>query len=500
MTQPNILLLVLDSARLDYAQQHAPSLQSLADDNLHFTHAIAPSTWSLPSHISIFSGKYPHEHGCFRINEQYTEELPLTKQLRTDGYVTYGISGNGFASPSKNFDVGFDDFAYTPSNIPNNKGLPVEAIGNHLQNAGHSKVEVASDLFVKCLKHDHPVTSIANFTRLTLWYLSKRYDYLEKIPLSLFEAEQEYDPSENTKEVLQIFDEQENSEEPFFLFANYMDCHWPYDPPKDLRNKHAPGLRQNEVDRLNDSVAPPWQFIELEERDKKVQRSDLEAIRDLYIGELESVDRHLERILSGLEQRGLRDDTIVVVTADHGENLGEVDDRGRRRMGHEASISDNLLRVPLVIANPAFEGEKINEWVSLKDLFSLFVEGRETLFESAGEDFSAVLPDEDLVLSEYPAVGGQGLYDKWPTIPNELLAERISEHTVIAYQNDWKVAVSSTGKEWAWKNGEQNLSDQAPKIVTETCRDSLQKLQRSDDGSAEINDEEIERLEALGYM
>jgi hypothetical protein len=499
MDRPNILLLVWDSARVDYVRKYADFFQSLAEENLSFSRAVAPGTWSLPSHVSLFSGTYPHEHGCIRINDDYVNTLPLLDELREDEYQCIGVSGNGFASPAKNFDLHFDEFYYTPSNIPFDDGLAVEAMGNHLQNEGYEKTDIAPILLRRSLAHNHRVKSLGNLTKLTCWYLAKQYNMLSRLPISLFNAEQEYNPEENTERIIDVLDRYEGVEEPFFLFANYMDCHWPYDPPAEISGRHTDAER-SVIDRINEDVAKPWDFVNHVEGDKQLDEGDVETIRNLYAGEVESVDVHLQRIFEALEERGLREETLVVITADHGEALGEADGRGWRRMGHEGSISDHLLRVPLIIAHPALNSEMVNDWVSLKSLRRLFTEGRDRLLNSAGRDYEALLPDQGIVLSEYPAVGGESLYEKYSAISRESLADRVDVHTVTAYYDDWKVAVDSTGREWAWQDGAREETAAAPKVAVDACKEAVSDLRRYDGGGSAISEGKKERLEALGYL
>jgi arylsulfatase A-like enzyme len=104
--------------------------------------------------------------------------------------------------------------------------------------------------------------------------------------------------------------------EPFFLFLNYFDPHAPYDPPLDWERAHSTAL-------LN----------------------DLPQLYDLEIG---FMDDQIGRLLAALRARGLYDDLLVVVTADHGELLGE---HGLR--GHGLTLSQEELRVPLLVKFPA---------------------------------------------------------------------------------------------------------------------------------------------------
>lgn len=498
MTRPNIIFLVWDSARCDYTREHAPNLASLGEDNLQFVNAIAPSTWSLPSHVSVFSGEYPHEHGTYRV-DQTVSRLPLVERLRRDGYDCYGVSGNGFASPRIGFDHSFDEFHDTRNSRLSDSGLSVRYVAKSFREEGYSMPMVAAKTFYAALTNDEPRKSVTDFVSVARSHLAN-HDLLRQLPLIRTEQSTAYKPETNTAKIGSIIESHAKSSDPFFVFANYMDCHRPYDPPNELQQKHlGTTVDDDELDRLNDDVSQPWKFVERVEGGEGVTDEDLQTIRGLYAGEVESVDRHLERILAKLDAHGLRENTLVVVTADHGENLGEVDAMGRQRIGHEGSVSDDLVRVPLVVANPALDGATVDEYVSIKDLYELFTDGIEQLFSSAGENYDALLPSENLVLSEYPAAGGEELFEKYPDVPDAAISDRISEHTVVAYHDDWRVVVDSTGNQWAWYDGEEAALTEAPAEAITACQDALQELERSTTEYS-LTDEEREQLEALGYM
>jgi arylsulfatase A-like enzyme len=201
-----------------------------------------------------------------------------------------------------------------------------------------------------------------------------------------------------------------------------------------------------------------------------------------------------------LDQYGLREDTLVVVTADHGENLGEVDEMGRRRFGHEASVSDNLLRVPLVIAHPDLQPRNIRDLISIKDLYDLFIDGYETVIETGGSDISPLLPEGNTVLSEYPAVGGKEIFERYPNISRETLGQRVFDHTVVAYDKTWKVSVDSNSEQWAWNHdGAKDVND-APEPLMSNALKALEQLEQPSSSSEELSPEEQTQLEALGYL
>lgn len=142
------------------------------------------------------------------------------------------------------------------------------------------------------------------------------------------------------------------AENPFFLWVHYFDPHHPYDPPPPY-------------DRMFTSDEALARFI----AGKKIPpRARAAAARDhnLYDGEIRYTDDQLSRVFRALKAEGFWDDALVVVTADHGEGLGQ---HGRRE--HGVAYNEQLF-VPLIVKFPAGRGpvgERVSGLVSLVDVF-----------------------------------------------------------------------------------------------------------------------------------
>ena len=498
----NVLFIVWDACRVDYARTHAPNLSRLAAENLTFANAIAPSCWSLPSHASLFTGQSPHEHGIYTATDEM-DDVTLFDQLAANDYRSYGVSGNGFVSASTNLHRKFDELQYTAGQGPFLDGLTIysHVFGDTDRDESLSPVEATMNTVRAVLGHDHPLKSCVNFGAVGLNRLAEKVPPLQKIPHTVFNPYQpfSYTPERNTRTIRDIFEREADREDPFFLFANYMDTHRPYAPPDAYqREELGETLSYWELVRLNDGVADPWHFATQDEQGT-VDEEDLETVRSLYAGEVRSADAHLGTVLSDLERRGLYEDTLVIVTADHGENLGETDAMGRRRMGHESSMSDILLRVPLVVANPDLDSRTVSEYVSLQDLYGLLTAGQRPLLDSGGQELGHLVPDDGIVTSQYPAIGGAEIYDRHPDAPEQFLSQRVNEHAVAGYTEGWRVVVQSTGEDWAWHEGTEVRLDDAPRDLVERCRRELDALATEGEDD-DLSDSEISQLEALGYI
>lgn len=498
MRPPNVLFVVLDACRLDAARDHADALGALADDNLWFENAVTPAGYSLPSHVSMFTGEYPHEHGVY--NQEHTiDRQPLLDRLGERGYRRYAVSANGFASAMYGFDRGFDEFYNTQGQMVYPEGLDIHAYAARGRDEG-GNVDVGRlgrlDLLRAVVGHDHPLKSLANVAAGGVTELVRAYPALERVPHPRFNrvAEFAYRPERNTRTIERVLESHAaDREAPFFLFTNYMDPHHPYAPPEPFqRERCGRTFSRGELRELAE-LSHPLKYLQRRERGEDLEEATLRRLRCLYEGEVASADGHLDRLLTTLEELGLREDTLVVVTADHGENLGERDRMGERRVGHILSASDSLLRVPLVLAHPDLAGRTVEEYVSVKDLFGLLGDPG-PLLASSGRDLGALATDGP-VAAEVPAYVNDVLWERYPE-----LREQLARSVSVAYDEGWKVVATSAGEHRAWAGETERDPADAPREVDELALDNLASLPTESVAGRELSDDAVSHLEALGYI
>jgi len=140
---------------------------------------------------------------------------------------------------------------------------------------------------------------------------------------------------------------------PFFVFLNYMDAHAPYSAPPPFDTHFGP--------------KKPWPA----KSRRSWSRQEYQVAIDAYDGTIAYVDYHLGRLLDELSKRNLLQNTVVVVTSDHGELFGE-----HRLFGHGNSLYRPLLHVPMVISFPSLvpAGKRIDAPITLRDLTATMVE------------------------------------------------------------------------------------------------------------------------------
>jgi arylsulfatase A-like enzyme len=307
-SRPNVLLIVIDTARADrfqfdgYARPTAPNLAALAREGAVYTEAFSPAPWTVPAHASLFTGQYPSLHhtdcGSLRLPDEATT---LAELFRAGGYQTVGYTANPWLGSRYNFQQGFDTWAESWREV-----LPGSAdTGAALTN----------------------------------------------------------------EKVLRFLDWRRGSSEararPLFMFINYFEPHLPYHPPEPERSRFlTSGVDPARVERLSRLGHPDEMRFIMGRSD--LTGDDLRILNDLYDGEIAYADRRLGEIVARFRDDGLLDDTILAVTADHGENIG---DHGL--MDHKMSVHDTLLHVPLVLRYPrrVVAGQSIDRPVQMHDLF-----------------------------------------------------------------------------------------------------------------------------------
>jgi arylsulfatase A-like enzyme len=164
---------------------------------------------------------------------------------------------------------------------------------------------------------------------------------------------------------------------PFFLYLQYLEPHAPMEPPRDLRERLAPGISDDEVARINAKT------LDLTpDTSKGMTPAEVATLVALYRAEVTALDRGLQVLFADLDRRGLLAHTLVIFTADHGEEFLE-----HGCVGHGYNLFNETVRVPLIFSGARIEPGVISDTVSLIDLAPTVLEivglAREPRFEGA---------------------------------------------------------------------------------------------------------------------
>lgn len=343
MTRPNVLYLVMDTARAQSALPSEnpgvmPNLKSFQKEATTFSNAITSAPWTLPSHASMFTGQYTSDHGTNAGSMAFEPEVkPLAEQLRQSGYETMAISNNKWISPEFGFDTGFDYFYGGWELLKGGADL------GGLVRENDSRIQQLREILDNLtFTNWHKTLLNAAYA----WGYRKRYDYGAKF---------------TNYRIKRLLRKNRDRSRPFFLFVNYLEPHLTYDPRKPYRYKHVPDDISPE--HLESVDQEPWEYLT---GGVNMTEDDFRALEALYEGELSYLDYRLGRLFDFLQKKELLEETLVIVVGDHGENIG---DHGL--MDHQYCLNDTLLRVPLIIRHPDLvpSGMKTRALIEIRDLY-----------------------------------------------------------------------------------------------------------------------------------
>jgi arylsulfatase A-like enzyme len=392
--EPNVLLVVLDSVRSanvstdGYPEPTTPFLDRFADSATHYTQARSPGSWSLPSHTSIFTGLHVAEHRVTEPNHRLRPGNTVFEDLRSSGYDTAVFSENPWLTTMDvGLDAGFDTVEGAQNVLFPEGANPVEFTAREGQGQYRAFLRY-------CLDHDHPAKSFANGVANKL-----AWDFPALVPDSLTASA----PADAY--VDRFLDWQADRDGPWAACVNLMDAHAPYEPlpDHDLWADDALRKHQRDLDKhvwsFHAGDAPWWLC---------------RAFEALYDGTIRQADAAVENLVRTLDERGVLDDTLVVVTSDHGEGFGEVDRlKGTRLVGHVEGIHERQLHVPLLVKRPGqHEGEVVRDPATLTNFPAVVESVRNTPEATTSDDAPATFADGPVIASSH------GL-----TEPNMALAE-----------------------------------------------------------------------------
>jgi arylsulfatase A-like enzyme len=420
-SSPNVLVVLVDTLRADhlstygYARATSPFLTGIARQGVLFEDAVSTSSWTLPAHQSLLTGRYPHEHGPLReqpLNENYPT---LAQVLDKHGYRTAAFSANNdFFCRRAGFARGFlhfDDYFY----------------------------------------------SVEDMIYRTFWGRVFFHNYLAGL-VGRDELPARRTAANVNRSLLRWLDR--DPDKPFFAFVNFLDIHTPYVPERSYRYKFAgsdaqaqcpsPRLslsmllhRSNEFDYLMGLSAECFQLQ-----------------IDAYDGGISYVDDQIAALFAELARRGLDKNTLIVITSDHGESFRE-----HGLVTHGTSLYRELVWVPLIYWWPGHipSGMQIDRPISAASLPA-------TIMDLLGDPDAKEFPVPSLAqLWNHP-----GSSPDWPFPISELAQDLYVPKQYPAYQGwlksitdpRWHLIVTQSGATELYSYTQdpseiQNLADSA---------------------------------------
>ena len=469
-----VLLLSLDTLRADhlgfygYEKFTSPVLDMIAAEGVVFEDASATSPWTLPSHASMLTGLYPKQHGVQTMATALPEDVPtLAGLLAESGFQTAAVvNSTWLQKDSYRITRHFDNYLFVPD--------------------------------------------VADRRSPSTWVTDQAIEWLGEM-----------------------------RDDRLFLFVHYYDVHTdyaseaafealfttPYEGVVDgsgwqltlanLKDEHLE-LCRNDFSATKCTfgvLGGPWVVDSSVER-VHFDAADIRRLKELYDAGIRQLDTEVSRLFSWMRREGILDETLLVITSDHGE---EFMDHGR--VDHFLPVWQELLRVPLVFRGPGVAaGARVRAPVSLVDLAPtiLALAGAETPNEMAGLDLSPLLGTASQGKPGSEAAA-RALSDRY------LYAEAAGGVTYdLSMRGIFPVhrAVRRGVHKLVWDSTQDSYSlydlaadpaesidvrVQKPQIAEELIaemrrRFSDEAVEPAPENRVDLSDEDLERLRALGYM
>jgi len=336
MKRWNVIIVLIDALRADalgcYGCRYKPSpnIDKIAEEGVLFKNAFSCAECTIPSLTSIFSGRYPRTHGIVRLHPT-SEEISILNSLKIKflpeilksvGYTTLALDWVG-----RWLKCGYD-FYY---------GIPTSKIVN-------------SSIFKKALQ-------IVSYFPTPIYYA------IRAIWRKIYPHVLNVSSTENAKTFTNLAIDliKKNINNQFFLFIHYWDTHIPYNAPDNFIRPVNEGKDLRIKDILR-KIKHPNVKAKIRSFSKEVKTADKIIAR--YYSAIRYVDSEIKKLMDSLENMGIIDNTLIVITSDHGESLIE----------HEIYFShhglyDEVIHVPLIFKGPGIpEGVEINSLVQHVDI------------------------------------------------------------------------------------------------------------------------------------
>lgn len=324
--KPNVVLISMDTVRADhtslygYERDTTPHLREWAASATLYARAIATSDFTLPTHASMFTGMYPEWHGAFNdgtnVQALPLNRLTLAEVLGSHGYWT------GESAANHVYLVGWTNLAKGFRFAKNERPVVLKPNSFHLRRVAQRLLSFVADM------------TILDRRSLAAEDIGARGAFL--------------------------LDRAKASGSPFFLFLNYMDAHAPYLPGPPFDSRFS-----DQDPRFTSAVE--------QERWKTLERQPLSASErsftiSQYDGAIAAEDESIALLINRLKESGLYDNTLIIVTSDHGEAFGE-----RNLLQHgQGVVYEDLVHVPLIVKYPGQQaGRSSDELISQVDLMPI---------------------------------------------------------------------------------------------------------------------------------
>lgn len=454
-SRPNIVFITMDTTRADhltpyrYFRDTSPFIAKLAAQATLFENAYSVSSWTLPSHSSIFTGRLPSVHGAIYTHWWLdSSETTLAEILQKNGYSTAAFVSGPFLLPSFNIQQGFEYY-------------------------------------------DDQLDLFSGLQRFTIMKIVRRFTK-KRLPW----IDGQRDGKDLTDHVLSWMQVQQDPS-PFFLFVNYFDPHDPYRPPAPFNTMYDAsyhGLMNGYTEKLfknrqtGERIGPDGHPL---------NAADYHHLNALYDGEIRFMDQQIGRLFTYLQNHPYWKNTIVVLMADHGESIGD-----HHLLDHGHTLYEEQIHIPLIILGPGIPaGKRVTSLVRSIDLLPFLLERIHLPLPSniQGTSFAAYLNGAS---SDRRTYIGEIFQDP------DTRVKRFQRNQKSIRDADWKLLWSSDGNYELYdlaKDPKELLNQNSSGVEASQLHDAMfqylkQLPQRVLQKTIPLDESTLENLEANSYI
>lgn len=333
----NVMIISLDAVRFDhlscyeYERKTTPNIDRLASKGALFLNAFSQSSHTKESVPSLLTSTYPSTHNVKSLSSALPKNLlTLPSVFQSFGFKTALFSANSVVSPAYGYQRGVDDFFG-----PQTDKIRATILGNLLYRMKGLKIPVLSST--------------------TDYLLGWSYSLVGNKKSLYFD-----DAHEVTQKAMTWISE--NQDEPFFMYFHYAGGHAPYTPPAPYHKLFDPHYSDKPVTNYPQNLEMFLPF----EKGRPLPERELKNMIAQYDGEIFDHDKNLGLLFDHLKKLHLEEKTIIIITADHGEEFYE-----HQGWGHGHSLFDEVIHVPLIIYAPKMmtEAKKVKDLAAQVDIF-----------------------------------------------------------------------------------------------------------------------------------
>jgi len=470
--KPNVILIIMDATRVDhlscygYERKTTPHIDEFAKESVLYTKAYSAASWTLPSIASILTGLYPGAHGAHRVekadnifsaNKLAEDNITLAEILAQSGYETAGVVSAEFLVREYGLHQGFNYFDDTIY------------------------------IYFFALSAFRPLSFFNLFIPIAdyLWanglYGGRVADQINTSVFSWLD--------QNIKKA------------PFFLLIHYIEPHDPYLSeelgisknaiPEQTRKKYA--NRTVNYTELERSL-----IYSVQAGENPLLPEEKALLVNNYDREINLLDKKIDQLLTKLKEKNLYDNSLIIITADHGESFGEHD-----LMLHGVMLYEDNIHIPLLIKYPFAEKRKgiVNEPVSLTGLAP-------TILSYAKIPVPKPIQGSPFYDLASQKIVAQNFRD--PSWGKREEFKRFDQDLISLIDGDFKIIKSMGGENQLYNikidpQEQKNLIGENPRVATRllTTLDNYIRnlgLLKKKENQLELNQIQIQTLKGLGYV